>query len=116
CEFRRPKVWQLLVLRPQGPRGEIGDQAMAGICFDLDQTIIGNVGGADVISLRMVEVVKRRRAKGDTVILWSFCNRRWWRRAQRMFPVLSGLFDEVYTRDEMPGHMTNGARGPEPVK
>jgi len=89
---------------------------VARIVFDLDGTIIGQVGGQHVLRPGILDVICSRRRKGDTAILWTFGNRNWWRRVRRMFPELASLFDEVYTRDEMPGHMTNGPRGPEPVK
>lgn len=89
---------------------------MARVIFDLDGTIIGEVNGRHVLRPGMVKVIQSRRQKGDTVILWTFGNRPWWREVRRMFPVLANLFDEVYTKDELPGHVTHGPHGPEPVK
>jgi NLI interacting factor-like phosphatase len=89
---------------------------MARVIFDLDGTIVGNVNGRYVLRRGIVDVIQSRKRKGDTVILWTFGNRPWWRHVRRMFPQLAGLFDEVYTRDEMPGHVTHNAAGPEFVK
>jgi hypothetical protein len=89
---------------------------MARVVFDLDGTIVGKVQNQYVIRRGMLEVIRARRAKGDTVILWTFGNRAWWNRVIQMFPILGLVFDEVYTKDELPGHVTNGARGPEAVK
>lgn len=89
---------------------------MARVIFDLDGTIVGNVGGRYVLRRGIVDVIKSRRSKGDTVILWTFGNRPWWRKVRQMFPVLANLFHEVYTKDELPGHITRTANGPEPVK
>lgn len=91
---------------------------MARVIFDLDGTIVGNVNGQYVIRRGIVDVIKSRRQKGDTVILWTFGNRPWWRRVRQMFPQLANLFDEVYTKDEMPGHVTNAPGNviPEVVK
>lgn len=89
---------------------------MARVIFDLDGTIIGNVQGRHVIRKGMLEVIRARREKGDTVILWTFGNRAWWNQVMKMFPILGLLFDEVYTKDDMPGHVTNGPQGPARVK
>jgi phosphoserine phosphatase len=89
---------------------------VARVIFDLDGTIIGNVQGRHVIRKGMLEVIRARREKGDTVILWTFGNRAWWNRVKQMFPILGLVFDEVYTKDELPGHVTRGAQGPEHVK
>ncbi len=89
---------------------------MARIIFDLDGTIVGKVNDRYVIRRGILDVIRGRRAAGDTVILWTFGNRPWWERVQKMFPQLAHLFDEVYTKDELPGHVTNGPRGPEAVK
>jgi hypothetical protein len=90
---------------------------VARVIFDLDGTIVGKVNGRYVLRPGMVEVIMGRRLKGDTVILWTFGNRPWWRKVRQMFPQLARLFDEVYTKEEMPGHLTNSpGRGPEEVK
>lgn len=89
---------------------------MARVIFDLDGTIIGDVGGRHVIRKGMLEVIRARREKGDTVILWTFGNRAWWNKVKEMFPILGIIFDEVYTKDELPGHMTRGPGGPHRVK
>jgi hypothetical protein len=89
---------------------------MARIIFDLDGTIIGKVNGRHVIRHGILNVIRSRRARGDTLILWTFGNRPWWNRVQEMFPILGILFDEVYTKDELPGHVTKGLQRPEQVK
>ena len=89
---------------------------MARVIFDLDGTIIGNVQGRHVIRKGMLEVIRSRREKGDTVILWTFGNRAWWNQVMNMFPILGLLFDEVYCREDINAHVTNGPRGRELVK
>lgn len=89
---------------------------MARVVFDLDGTIVGKVKGQYVVRPGILDVIRSRRQKGDTVILWTFGNRAWWRRVRQMFPQLDGLFAEVYTKDELPGHATQGAGGPVDVK
>lgn len=79
---------------------------MARVIFDLDGTIVGRVPNGFVLRKGIVDVIKKRKQAGDTVILWTFGNRPWWNRVREMFPRLDGLFDEIYTRDEMPGHIT----------
>lgn len=87
---------------------------MARIVFDLDGTLVGEqrrgrkTGYA--LNKSLVGVAKKLRAQGHTIILWTFGNRRWWREVRHYFPVLKRLFHEVYTRDEMPGHVTRGVR------
>lgn len=89
---------------------------MARVIFDLDGTLVGKVHDRYVLRPGMVGVIQNRKLKGDTVILWTFGNRAWWRRVREMFPVLRDLFDEVYTKDELPGHVTRNAAGPAEVK
>lgn len=90
---------------------------MARIVFDLDGTLVGfDRRGQLSLNRPLVQVAQTRRAKGDTVILWTFGNRRWWRRVAARFPVLRTIFHEVYTKDELPGHVTHGRGIPEPVK
>lgn len=79
---------------------------MGRVIFDLDGTIVGKVLGRYVIRPGILKVIQSRKAKGDTVILWTFGNRAWWHKVCKMFPQLALLFDEVYTKDEMPGHVT----------
>jgi hypothetical protein len=89
---------------------------VARIVFDLDGTIVGKVKDRYVLRPGMVSVIQNRKKQGDTVILWTFGNRAWWRRVQQMFPQLAHLFSEVYTKDELPGHVTSGPGGPAAVK
>lgn len=91
---------------------------MARVVFDLDGTIVGEVAGRYVVRPGILQVIQARKAKGDTVILWTFGNRAWWRKVQSMFPAMRGLFAEVYTRDELPGHVTRspGSYIPQVVK
>lgn len=89
---------------------------MARVIFDLDGTLVGKVHDRYVLRPGMVDVIQRRRLNGDTVILWTFGNRAWWRAVKRMFPQLRYLFDEVYTKDDLRGHVTNNAAGPAEVK
>jgi hypothetical protein len=89
---------------------------MARIVFDLDGTIVGKVHDRYVLRPGMVSVIQNRKKQGDTVILWTFGNRAWWTRVKQMFPTLAHLFDEVYTKDELPGHVTAGAGGLAAVK
>lgn len=84
---------------------------MARIIFDLDQTIVGKVKGRYVIRRGILDVIQSRKDKGDTVILWTFGNRAWWNAVCKMFPQLAPLFAEVYTKDEMPGHVTTTPDG-----
>lgn len=79
---------------------------MARVIFDLDGTLVGKVNGRYVLRPGLVSVIQHRKLMGDTLVLWTFGNRPWWRRVRQMFPVLANLFDEVYTKDEMPGHVT----------
>jgi hypothetical protein len=89
---------------------------MARLCFDLDGTLVGKVGDQYVLRNSVFSVAKNRKARGDTIVLWTFGNRAWWNRVKQMFPVLGTLFSETYTRDELPGHVTTVNGGPAPVK
>lgn len=90
---------------------------MARIVFDMDGTLVGfRIDGRLALNRKLVTVAERLRAQGHTLILWTFGNRLWWRKVARQYPVLRQLFREVYSRDELPGHVTEGRGFPEPVK
>ena len=93
---------------------------MARIVFDLDQTLVGFFPKRNPTELRLnrqlLAVARRHHHRGDTLILWTLGNREWWREVRRTFPELRGVFHEVYTRDELPGHVTVGRGFAEPVK
>lgn len=81
------------------------------IVFDLDGTMAGfRRDGTLSSNKKLVKLARKLRAEGNRIILWTFGNRTWWREVRRTLPELSGLFHEVYTRDEMPGHITKGVR------
>lgn len=82
---------------------------MARVVFDLDGTLVGfrRRPPFDLMLNRpMIQAAEALRARGHTLVLWTFGNRPWWREARRRFPVLGELFREVYTRDELPGRVT----------
>ena len=93
---------------------------MARIVWDLDGTVVGLFRGrnGNRLALRpgILNVLRLERKKGNTLILWTFGNREWWRHVRSTFPPLGKLFHEVYTRDELPGRVTNGRGFPEPIK
>ena len=90
---------------------------MARVVYDLDQTLVGfDPKGRMILNAHMVGAIERLRMKGHTPILWTFGNRNWWRAVRRTFPVLAGLFAEIYTRDERRGHLTKTPGGPHYVK
>lgn len=90
------------------------------IGFDLDGTLVGHWDRRDGMKVRLrpeakkwIEAARRRSCR---VVLWTFGNRAWYETVAKMFPILR-TFDEVWTRDELPGHITRDpVRGPEPVK
>lgn len=92
----------------------------ARIVWDLDGTVVGLVRtpAGTRISLRpgIVRVLEKLRRDGHTLVLWTFGTRRWWWRVREAFPVLRDVFAEVWTRDELPGKLTEGRGFPEPVK
>ena len=77
------------------------------IAYDLDGTILGMKDGYKFF-LRpgIVRKLVVLRKKGHTLILWTFGTREWWNMAKKLFPELQKLFDEVYTRDEIPPKVT----------
>ena len=66
---------------PEAPEVDRGPHV-----FDLDGTIVGKVKNRYVLRPGMVSVIQNPKKQGDTVILWTFGNRAWWRRVQQMFP------------------------------
>lgn len=79
----------------------------ARLVWDLDNTIIGfNRRGELILNRPLVAKIRQLKAEGHTTILWTFGNRNWWRAVRRTFPELLGLFDEIYSRDELRGHKT----------
>jgi phosphoserine phosphatase len=92
---------------------------MARIVFDLDGTLVGFERRPPfrlALNRPMAEAAAGLRARGHTLVLWTFGNRPWWREVRRRFPVLRALFREVHTRDDLPGRVTEGRGFPEPVK
>jgi len=86
------------------------------IAFDLDQTLVGFVGGKLMLRPGIIKVLHNLRQQGHTLILWTYANRDWWRHVRAVFPALLYYFGEVFTREEMPGVITTGRGFPEPVK
>src|SRR3972149_10076031 len=82
----------------------IGQMRPARLVWDLDNTIIGfNRRGELILNRPLVAKIRKLKAEGHTTILWTFGNRNWWRAVRRTFPELLGLFDEIYSRDELRG-------------
>lgn len=95
----------------------LGVRVAVRIVFDLDQTLMGlRHDGRLMLNRRLLGVAQKLRRDGNTLILWTFGNRKWWRKAASMFPVLREVFQEIYSRDELPGRVTQGRGFPEPVK
>ena len=82
----------------------------ARIVFDLDGTMVGFKRGRLSLNRKLLGVARKLRAQRNRLILWTFGNRNWWREVRRTLPELKGLFHEVYTRDELPGHITRGVK------
>ena len=74
------------------------------IAVDLDGTLVGLVNGQLALRSAIVRAVRHFRGDGNTIILWTFGNRAWWMQVTQKFPALRELFDEVYTRDDVPRH------------
>lgn len=90
---------------------------MSRIVFDLDGTLVGfDRHGRLVLNRALLSVAARHRQEGHTLVLWTFGTRKWWRKVARAFPVLRSVFHEIYSRDELPGRVTEGRGFPEPVK
>lgn len=78
--------------------------------FDLDGTIIGhwaNQDGSMAVALRpeAERWISEARRSCRRVVLWTFGNRQWYEELAELFPILR-TFDEVHTRDELPGRET----------
>lgn len=89
---------------------------MARIVFDMDGTLVGFRDGTLALNEKLARAAGNLRRQGHTLILWTFGNRRWWREVARRYPVLRRLFQEVYSKDELPGRLTEGRGWPEAVK
>ena len=90
---------------------------MARVVIDLDGTLVGfRHDGTLALNRKLLRAASNLRAQGHTMILWTLGNRKWWREVARQYPVLRQLFHEVYSRDELPGRVTEGRGFPEAVK
>lgn len=91
------------------------------IIFDMDGTLVGafrraNGTHAYRLNRSLVQVARDLKAKGHDLIIWTFGNRAWWRQVRAWWAELSDVFSEVYTRDDLGGHMTRGGGREEIVK
>lgn len=90
---------------------------MGRICFDLDGTLVGfTPDGRLALRPNIVKVLAKLKAQGHQLSIWTFGTRPWWRKVRAQFPALLDYFSQVYTREEIPVHITEGRGRPEPVK
>ena len=86
----------------------------------MDGTLVGAFRAPDGMRYRLnrplLQVICELKAKGHEMIIWTFGNRPWWRQVRAWWPELLQVFSEVYTRDDLSGHLTRGGGREEIVK